>query len=336
MDYLKEPFDFKLFAYKMLGKWYQFAMCAIVGAVLFGGSYYLWKVTYAPAKEFKASSVYYIEYALDPKLDEPYSYFNDYTLNSWLTTDIFTSQVMPKLGKELTAEQLDKYVELTLDSDVRVMKLTVVTPDAELAMDILKAYDEAFVTFAESQREVNAVRLQDMSKAAVQIKADIRTQRAFVLGAVLGLFAGAMYIVLQYLLDDGIYLPQILAKRHGLKVLGTNVSEELAANVAYALKDKKKAAVTAVGDTPALPEVLNRLKSSAEHVEWIMVPCMVQCPEAGDVLRDCDGIIVTVVSGRDKSGAVDRAMRYYEQQEITVLGAVLWDADTKLLNRYGK
>ncbi len=336
MDYLKEPFDFKLFAFKMLGKWYQFVLCMIAGAALFGSSYYLYKAEYAPAKEFQASATYYIEYAADPKLSEPYSYFNEYTLNSWLTTDAFINQVVPKLDRELTAEQLDRYVELTLASDVRVMTLKVISPEKTLTMDILKAYDEAFADFAENQREISAVKLQDMSKEAAQIKADIRTQRAFVLGAVLGLFAGAMYLILKYLLDDGIYLPSVLAKRHGVKVFGADISEELLANVSYAVQGKKRIAVTGIGDTPALPEVLEVLKPADKEAEWIMVPSVVQCPEAGDALRKCDGIILTVMSGTDKSGAIDRALRYYEQQQVQVLGAVLWHADKKLLSRYEK
>lgn len=336
MEYLKEPFDFKLFISKMLGKWYQFLLWTVVGAVLFGCSYYLYKVIYAPAREYQATATYYIEYAKDPVLAEPYSYFNDHTLNSWLTTDVFVEQVMPKLSTDINLEQLDSYIELTMPSDVRVVQLTAVTADPVLTMELIWAYDEAFITFAEAQREIDRMVIQDMADEAQQIKADIRTQRAFVLGAVLGLFAGSMYIILKYLLDDGIYLPKTLAKRHGLKVLGTDVSEELAANVAYAIKGMKRVAMTGIGDSPALPEVLELFKDIASDVEWVLVPAMVQCPEAGDALRECDGCIVTVLSGADKSAAIDRALSYYTQQEITVTGAVLWDADERLLRRYGK
>ena len=61
MDYKKEPFNFKLFVLNMLGKWYQFVLCAVAGAVLFGSSYYLYKVVYAPAREYRAVATSYIE-----------------------------------------------------------------------------------------------------------------------------------------------------------------------------------------------------------------------------------------------------------------------------------
>ena len=307
-----------------------------VGAVLFGSSYYLYKVVYAPAREYRAVATYYIEYAKDPLLGEPYSYFNEYTLDSWLNTDVFVEQVLPKLSTELTAEELNERSELTVPSDVRVIQLTVTSEEPVLTMEILRAYDEALVTFAENQREINAIKVQDMPDEAYQIKADIRTQRAFVLGAVLGLFAGSMYLVLNYLLDDGIYLPETLKKRHGLKVLGADVSEELPANVLFAVKETQKVALTSVGDTPSLPDVLDVLKGMDPKKEWVIVPAMVQCPEAGEILRGCDGCILTVVSGADKSGTIERALHYYEQQQVKVIGSILWNADEKLLKRYGK
>ena len=336
MEYRKEPFDFKLFILKMFGKWRQFAAWMFAGAMLFGGSYFLVKVVYAPAREYQASAVYYIEYAHDPGTGQMYTYFNAHTLNGWLTMDAFVEQVEPKVGTALTAAELDAYVELTIPSDVRVVYITVTTPKPELTMEILLAYDEAFQAFGQAQREIEEIKRQDIADKALQVIADIRTQRALILGAVLGLFAGSMYIMLNYLLDDGIYLPDTLKKRHGLMVFGADCSEELGANVGYAVRDKKRVAATCIGDAPALPEMLKRLQEAAPWVEWVSVPAMIQCPEAGDVLRGCEGLVVAVLSGVDKSGAIDRALAYYDQQDAEVLGAILWDADEKLLKRYGK
>jgi len=334
MEYLKEPFDFKLFILQMLRKWKHFVIWTLLGALIFGGSYFLVKVVYAPAREYKAEAVYYIEYAHDPGTGEMYTYFNDYTLNSWLTMDAFVDKVRPKLSVAVTGEELDAYVELTIPSDVRVVYLTVTTPTPKLALELLAAYDEAFQAFGEAQREIDRIERQDRSGEARQIIADIRTQRAFILGALLGLFTGSMYIILKYLLDDGIYLPGMLHKRHGLTVFGADLSEELAANVTYAVRDPKRVAVTGIGEAPALPDVVERLKAAAPDAEWVCVPSMIQCPEAGEVLRGCDGVIVTVMSGQDKSAAIDRALRYYAEQDVVILGAVLWNADAWLLKKY--
>lgn len=329
MQYPKEPFNFKLFVVQMLKKWQKFVLCMVIGSVLFGGIYYMYKVAYAPAREYQATATYYIEYATDPKLNEPYSYFNEYTLNSWLTTDAFVDTLSLPADAVWTKEALTKAVTLTVPSDVRVIQLTVNTKDAKTTKELLDAYDKALVAFAQRQKEISEIVVQDMPEEAVQIKADIRTQRAFVLGGVLGLFFGGLYIVMKYLLDDGIYEPQMLAKRHGLKVLGTNVSEELKANVSYALKDMQKVAVTSIGDTPELPLVQEKLQAFVLDTEIVAVPAMVQCPEQAEVLRTYDGVILTVMYETDKSRAIDRAIAYYEAQDLKVVGAILWDMKEK-------
>lgn len=334
MEYRKEPFDFKLFILQMLRKWKFFVVWTLLGALLFGGSYFLVKVVYAPAREYQAEAVYYVEYAHDPGTGQMYTYFNDYTLNSWLTMDAFVDKVRPKLSAAVSREELDAYVELTIPSDVRVVCITVTTPIPKLTMELLAAYDEAFQAFGEAQREIDRIKRQDCSEEARQIIADIRTQRAFILGGLLGLFAGSMYIMLKYLLDDGIYLPGMLHKRHEFTVLGADCSEELGANVTYAVRGKRRVAVTGIGEAPALPDVEKRLKTAAPDLEWVCVPSMVQCPEAGEVLRGCDGVIVAVMSGQDKSAAIDRALRYYAEQDVVILGAVLWNSDEWLLKKY--
>lgn len=334
MQYPKEPFNFKLCMAKMLSKWYQFVLCICIGSILFGGVYYMYKVVYAPAREYRASATYYIEYATDPKLSEPYSYFNEYTLNSWLTTDAFVDKVLSETTYAWTKEELAECVVLTVPSDVRIMQVTATTADAERTMEVLAAYDKALMSFAKTQREINQLLVQDMSDEATQIKADIRTQRAFVLGGVLGLLFGGFYIVMKYLLDDGIYEPLLLETRHGLKVFGTNTSEELKDNISYALKDKKKVAITSIGDTPELPVVREGLQAFVDGTELVALPSMVQCPEQGDVLRTYDGVVLIVMYENDKSRAIDRALSYYAKQDVPVLGAILWDMPEGVFQKY--
>lgn len=336
MQYPKEPFNFKLCMAKMLSKWYQFVLCICIGSILFGGVYYMYKVSFAPAREYRASATYYIEYATDPKLSEPYSYFNEYTLNSWLATDTFVDKVLSETTYAWTKEELAECVVLTVPSDVRVIELTATTADAARTMEVLMAYDKALVDFADTQREISQMLVQDMSKEAVQIKADIRTQRAFVLGGVLGLLFGGFYIIMKYLLDDGIYEPKMLADRHGLKVLGTNISDELKENVSYALRNKQKVAITSIGDTPELPVVQEMLQTFVEGIEFVAVPAMTQCPEQGDVLRTYDGVVLTVMYETDKSRAIDRALSYYAEQDVPVLGAILWDVPESVFQKYFK
>lgn len=325
MEYQKEPFDFKLFVRNMLAQWQQFLLCMLIGSLLFGVSYYGYKNINAKAKEFEAKAVYYIQYVKDPGIGDTFTYFNEYTLNSWMTQDVFTQVVLENAEQTLTKEQLASFVTVTVPSDIRIFQLTIVTPDPELTMALLKGYDTAIASFAQRQQEIQDILCQDSSHEAVQIKADIRTQRAFVLGAVLGLVFGGWYIMLRYLLDDGIYVPQTLQKRHGITALGSDTSEELYENIAYAIRHCNSVAVTNIADAPNLIQVTERLQSRISEKEWVAVPSMQQCPQAADILRKQDGCILIIRAKQDKSPAIDRALAYYAQQDITVLGAVLWE-----------
>lgn len=327
MEYPKEPFDFKLFVRTMLAQWYQFVICMLIGSLVFGISYYGYKNIAASAKEFEAEAVYYIQYVKDPGIGDAATYFNEYTLNSWISQDVFAEVVLENIEQSFTKEQLASFVTVTVPSDIRIFHVTIVTSDPELTMELLQGYDQAVAAFAQRQPEIQDIQCQDSSKEAVQIKADIRTQRAFVLGGVLGLVLGGWYIMLRYLLDDGIYVPQTLQKRHGITPFGSDDSTELYENIAYAVRNCKRVAVTNIGDAPNLAQVVERLQSHIPDKEWIAVPSMQQCPTAASTLRKQDGCVLIVKAKTDKSTAIDRALAYYAQQDVTVLGAVLWDGN---------
>lgn len=336
MEYLKEPFDFKLFVLKMLGKWYQFVLCTVIGAVLFGVPYYLYKTVYAPAKEFEATATYYIQYVNDPVVGDTGTYFNEYTLDTWLKQDAFTEIVLDDMKQTVTKQELETYVTVTLPSDIRIFQVKITTVQPDLTIGLLEAYDHAIAEFAQRQSEIHAIECQDKSEQAQQIKADIRTQRAFVLGGVLGLVLGGLCIVLRDLLDDGIYIPATLQKRHKIKVFGSDVSEELKENVKYAVGNCQKIAVTSIGETVDIMKITESFQKEYPTITWTALPAFYQCPEEAEVLRKQDGCILIVEAGKDKSGAIDRALMYYAQQDVKVIGAILWNMDERLLKGYGK
>lgn len=334
MDYLKEPFNLKLFLLHMIRKWYQFLAWMLAGALVIGLGYYIVFVVFGPAREYEAVSTYYIEYASEPDTGNSYTFFNEYTWNMLIVTDAFQDVVLEKLGEELSKESLTSYVTVTLPSDVRVIQLTVTADSPELSMRISEAYVDAFVSFAGQQREVESVEILDLPESAALKKADVRTFRAVVLGAVLGLFLGSMVIVLRYLMDDGIYIPEEIKKRHGLTVFGTDQSEELSANLGTALKEKNRIAVTCVQESPSLKAVTEKLKELMPDKRFDAIPSMIQCPEGAEALKTYEACILIVKAKADKSAAIDRALEYYAQQKISVTGAILWDADEGLIKRY--
>lgn len=330
---MTELFNLKWFLLKMISKWYLFLVGTLIGTLLVGGGYFLVKVALAPARDYKAETVYYMEYASDPDAADVYTYFNEFTMNQWVLSDCFQEAVRQETGKAITEEELAKYVTSYILADTRVQTLTVTTSDPELTMAITRAYAKTFPVWAESQRELVSIRVTNLPESAPLVKADVRVARAVLLGAVLGLFFTCMILYLYFLYDDRIELPEQLADRHGLKVLGCTESAELSENIKAACGEGT-AAVTCVGEAPNLAELTEALSENNRQTFFLAVPSVLMAPEAAKTLREIGKVILLVQAGEDTSKAVDRVLAFYEQQEIKVCGAILCGADWSLLKLY--
>ncbi|MCD7739152.1 MAG: hypothetical protein LUH58_08970 [Lachnospiraceae bacterium] len=335
-DFYREPFDLKLFLLQMLRKWYVFVLSALVGALLLGGGYFLVKVVLAPAREYQADVIFYMEYAVNPDDSDSYAtdYFNEYTWNEWIVCDEIQERVSQALGYEITETQLAGYVSTTVPADVRLQTLSVVTSDPELSLAIARCYEEWLPEFAEGQRELDSIRAIDSPEQAYLITADVRTFRATVLGALIGLFLCCMIVWLSYLSDDRVCLPGQLKKRHGLKVFGAEGQTELEENVRYGTEKLENIALVGVGGSVGCEKAFSWFQSAFPEKHWESVLGTLQFPEEASKLRRADGVILVVEAGVDSSALIERVLSYYGQQEISLTGAVLWNPDQKLLRQY--
>ncbi|MCD8068903.1 MAG: hypothetical protein LUE87_08455 [Lachnospiraceae bacterium] len=335
-DFYREPFDLKLFLLRMLRKWYVFVLSALAGALVLGGGYFLVKVVFAPAREYQADVIFYMEYAVDPDASDSYAtdYFNEYTWNEWIVCDEIQGRISRALGYEISETELAAYVSTTVPADVRLQTLSVVTSDPELSLAIARCYEEWLPEFAEGQRELDSVRVVDSPEQAYLITADVRTFRATVLGALIGLFLCCMTVWLSYLSDDRVYLPGQLKKRHGLKVFGADGQAELMENVRYGTEKLENIALVGVSGSIGCMEALAWFQSTFPQKRWEGVMGTLQFPEGASKLRSVDGVILVVEAGVDSGAVIERVLSYYRQQEISLAGAVLWNSDRRLLRRY--
>lgn len=333
-QYLREPFNLKWFLLQNLWKWYVFVLGTILGAVLIGGGYFLSKVVFAPARDYQAETIYYLEYAQDPYLSGAYTYFNEYTWNQWVHSDFFLETVKRYVEEPLTEEELLSHVTVILPADVRMLTLRVVTADPELTMQITRAYLEAMPGFGEEQREYDSIRAVDVPDRAYLITMDVRTARAVLLGAVLGLFFTFMICTLGFLEDDRIWLPEQLNGRFGLQVLGCDCQPELAENLRYLCRQREQIAVTSVEETPNLAKACEKLGSMDPTTEFVPIPGFAQVPESAEKLRSLEGCILLVDWGNTSGSLISRLLANMELQEVTFCGAILWNADQKALDAY--
>lgn len=213
-SYGKEPLDIRLCMLRLTAKWWLLVLATLLGALLFGGVYFLTHVVYGPEREYKAESQFYIEYQDAITYEQQYTFYNKETWESLVHTDLFMDYILENMKSEFTREELEEAVSATLLTDVRIVHATVIAKDPETVLDIQKCLEEAFVLFGEKQKEVEEIRVIVSPQNAVLIALDIRTGRAAVLGAVVALVVTFFALYLYVLFDDSIRIPIEFERRY--------------------------------------------------------------------------------------------------------------------------
>lgn len=338
-NFAKEPMDFRLLGLRFLKKIWIVLVAAVIGTLLAGGVYLGTKVI-GPLRQYQAQSMYFIEFATDPRLDDAYSYYNDYTWNVWISTDEFVNRIQSKLTTEMTDETLRGYLFADLPADLRMPVSIITTPDEALTMEIVGAAEQTFMEMPEFQREIESVRVVSSPDKAEPVTGGKEVFRVCFL-SFLGCFLTGACILLWYLIwEPSIFLPSTFEKRYKIPMLGTVNSVDLKVNYDYLLSDAQDIALTAVCGETDLNAVRELLLGEMDITECespkviTCVPALLQCPEAAERLRKADGVILTVEAGMRNAKQIEYTLELFAKQDIRVTAALLWEADETLIKCY--
>lgn len=341
-NYEKEPFDMRLFVLLCLRRLWVIFAGAVAGLVLVGGIYYLKNVTFGGVIPYTIDSKYYLEYAADPSDQQVYSYFATFTWNDLLKGDSMVEEMLAGLEIPMTAQELTDSFNAELMSDLRVCYIHTVHADADKAREIDRVAGEAILGISGQHRELEAVSLISRGRPQPAMP-DVRTLRACVLGVVLGIFFSVFGLGFQVILEERIYVPGTLARRYGIAVAGYvsregKPSDELAPQLAYLLRDKRAAGVTAVNgelDPGRMAQLLEKAAASGELPQrYTAIPSLWQAPEACEAMRSQDGMVLLVQADCDRGKAIEETLRLLGQMEIPVDAMILVEADDRLNRHY--
>jgi capsular polysaccharide biosynthesis protein len=314
-------------------------MGAIVGLLLFGGAYYL-KNIFGKPERFEITTVYYVEYDIDPRDGVTYTYINGYTWDNWVDSDEFIDSVREKalLPETVTKEQIQGYQSANLETDLRILYVKVKTEDANLTISLNKALQETFFEFAKRQRELRDIRIVD-TEGPRPAEMDNRIIRALVLGGVLGFFCTLAVMGAQFILDDSIRIPQTFTYRYGIPMLGSAfLSGEVLEHFKYVFRGKKRIAVTATdpdGDIQGTAQALGQLMEQiTEGGSCVGVPWVMREPEGATALRGADGILLLVKAGASNGKRIEKVLDFLKIEGCAVDGALLWGEDRRLIETY--
>ena len=140
-------------------------------------------------------------------------------------------------------------------------------------------------------------------------------------------------------LDDAVYLPSTLSYRYGQPALGCTFDTEegqqllpgTLENVKGVLACCEKIAITAIEEDLALPQVADLF----EGVDMICVPSLCQVPEAIEVLREQDGVLLVTEAGGSSDGRICYVLEQMKLHNCRLKGMLLVHADKNLMKMYG-
>ena len=347
-SYASEPFDLRLTILRMVRNLGWIVLFTLLGTIVFGGGYYVKNVVLGEKPKYEQTVTCKLEYTNPPVQSGDY-YINEMTWNTYVDSNEFQGMLWdlePFVYQDVTLDMwtglpggVAEALSAAVASDIHVPSVTVSTPAAEKTEILSKAVQEVLTgKFAESLPEVASIRVIDVSDVAL-VRPDVRPLRAVILSAILSFFFTVVFLLLREIGADSIWLPATLRKRYGLKTLGTINSIELQENARYLLKDKQKIAVCTVDNQINPQEVTKSMKVILQNCgdgqkDWIAVPTPLLSPEAADVLRQADGVILAVEAGLYAGNPLECVLEFFAVQDISVTAVILWNADETLIRCY--
>lgn len=150
---------------------------------------------------------------------------SDYTV--LITGRNVTQEVIDELGLDMTTSELAEIISVTAPDDTRVLQISVVDEDPQLAADIANCVREIASEQITDIMDVDAVKL--VYEAVVPEEASSpNVMRNTVLAAALGLIAAIAVFAVIYVMDDTIKTEEDVERWLGLSVMGVlPVSKEM-------------------------------------------------------------------------------------------------------------
>ena len=339
--YGKEPFDLRLTVLRMLGQWKKIVLWTLAGTLLLGGAYFVKSILLRGGKQYRAVSVYRVDYGVDD-IDSNLVMINSYTWNTYVHTEEFLKCVKNRLaGSEwetFSLEELGGCLQGDMESDWRVPSTIVVSGNAEMSTAVAEAVEETMtLDFPGGISEIKSIRVLDHAGEAEEMVPDIRVGSAFILAAVLSLFAVIVVLLLKETGDDNIWLPATLTVRYGLQCVGTVNSVDMKENLRYLFSEKKQIAVCPVQENCDPAEALREIESFAGETEgrkWYAVPSPLLCPEGAEKLREAEAVLLIVKAGTHAGKQLEYVLDFLARQDCRATAALLWNADETLIRRY--
>jgi len=347
-EFLQEGMDLRFFLLRLFNSIWIVIIAALGGAAICAGGYTLYKQVNPAAREYRAETKYYIDFAED-STGIGYGYYNDFTWNDLMKSDDILPYTLSLLPESISRETVETSVTADIISDVRLLTVTVTTSEREVSNEIAQATAKSLAHYPEKIKEIDGIRAIRTEEAREVVFGDL-TKNWCIFGMVVGILLSVFARWIIYCMDFSVYLPKDVEKRFGLSVLGvfyrrekagrteeretTSGRQELNDNVSYLLRGKEKISVVTIFETENADELLRTLKRADSMSRKDIVYAGSYGKTDYECIRKTDAGIICFTYGGKDSKLAERYLSDLKKQDCKITYAILLDADEKMFRRY--
>ena len=137
-----------------------------------------------------------------------------------ITSHTVLDEVIERIGRDdLTFSKLEKKINVTNQSDTRILRITATDPNPILAKEIVDTVIEVSSGKIKSIMDIEAVNIIDEGTLS-NIPVSPSYKKNILLGVLIGMVFTSGIILVRYLIDDQIHTGEDIEKYLGLSVLG--------------------------------------------------------------------------------------------------------------------
>lgn len=215
---VRQGIDSKALLVTFIRKLPRLLLVAAAGAIFGSGLYWI-LVFYASINHvvYAVETEYYIDFS-EGRIDAK-DYYNDFTWNDVIATDLILGRMMDELGAGYDREVVGQMLHADILSDVRYLTITVTGSEVQAVSDVNAAFGNAIAVFGVSRDEFDSIERIE-NNGIKKVEQDWLSWRAAILGMLLFLGVGTFLTILEFMVGDRFYTKTDVIKFLGIKPLG--------------------------------------------------------------------------------------------------------------------
>lgn len=318
-EYWQKKADDKKILICMLEKWWMVVIGILLGVAICVIGYFAYHAA-TDGIVYQGYSEFYLDFAAD-ETGEAYQYYNGYTWNDLLSTDMIAKDTLAFLADtDIDIARLEADTNAEIKSDIRVLRVTFTDSDREACARLQEATEKSLEQHGEAAKEfieINTIK----SVEPTRVYADSRIKQAVLLGAIAGLIFGFIYIWIRNILDGKIRVPSDISNT-SVSVIGIETDKE---DDRVACKLNSLCAENVKYIFPG---------TSSEDVLRVSAMDILSAQADFETIRGSDGVIIDVPYNRISESALEMILGTLSVQECNVKGIIITAADSRFYKLY--